>query len=109
MSGVVKIDRGVVVWISVDHPRPGVAEAVILEIESRVQEQVRLRDATGTIAIRNVQELHATESAALRARIDQEAHWARRYRDMSDACVANAMHLRRRLAQRTATPIRSVR
>jgi hypothetical protein len=102
-----KIERGVVVWISVDKPSPGAAQAVVLEIESRAQEFVRLRDSSGNIHICSVHELHALERQALLARLEQEAFWARRYRAQAEECCENIARLRRRLDQ--VVPRRAIR
>jgi hypothetical protein len=96
-----KVAPGAVFWICVER---GVVQARVLEIESKAQQCVRLRDCFGATTIRNVEELHLRERDALRARCDQEAFWAHRYRAQSEECLANLTRFRHRLAQLDAPP-----
>ena len=64
-----KIEIGKTAWTS---SRLGVILVTIVEIESAKQEQVRVRDKSGAMLIRDANDLHDTEAGALRARIDQE-------------------------------------
>ncbi len=89
---------GAIVWISVDDPRPDVVRAGIIEIESVKGEHCRVRDETGKISIRHVEEVFGSEIAALRARRDAEAYWAARYRRDADRCLTNHRRFEERLA-----------
>ncbi len=73
---------GSVVWISVDDPRADVIEAGVIEIESKKGEHCRLRDATGKISFRHVDEVYCSEMTALRARCEQE-----RFCALSQCCA----------------------